>query len=164
MDLNPYAKYLGTREPVSVLQSTYIQIAKLASRIPEDQIALKPPSGKRSAREIVAHLADCELVFSFRLRQALAEDNPTIQPFDQERWASRYTNCDMDSSMRLFEALRNWNLLLLEGTTTTERARSTIHPERGAMTFWTIVETMAGHDLNHLAQLERLITPPEPTR
>jgi hypothetical protein len=34
------------------------------------------------------------------------------------------------------------------------------HPERGTMTFQTIVETMAGHDLNHLAQLKKIATPP----
>jgi len=37
--------------------------------------------------EIISHLADCEIVFAFRLRQTLAEDNPTIQPFDQDKWA-----------------------------------------------------------------------------
>jgi hypothetical protein len=34
--------------------------------------------------------------------------------------------------------------------------RVVTHPERGTMTFLTLVETMAGHDLNHLGQLERL--------
>lgn len=156
MDLNPYAKYLGDREPVSILESTYSQLAKLAERLPVDQTALKPPSGKWSAREIVAHLADCEIVFAFRLRQALAEDHPTIQPFDQAVWARRYGNCDISSALRLFETLRNWNLLLLDQASPADRTRPTTHPERGSMTFWTIIETMAGHDLNHLAQLERL--------
>ena len=160
MDLNPYAKYLGDRQPVDVLGSTASQIAGLAARLPEDQIALKPPSGKWSAREIVAHLADCELVFAFRLRQTLAADRPTIQPFDQSRWAARYGNCDLDSALRLFEAVRNWNLILVDEATPADRSRPTAHPERGTMTFWTIIETMAGHDLNHLAQLEQLATPP----
>lgn len=159
MELNPYARHLGDREPVDVLRSTAAQIAGLAARMPEDQTALKPPSGKWSAREIVAHLADCELVFAFRLKQTLAEDHPTIQPFDQAVWAARYANCDMDSALRLFAALRNWNLILIDGTSTAERTRPITHPERGPMTFWTIVETMAGHDSNHLAQLERLASP-----
>jgi uncharacterized damage-inducible protein DinB len=158
MELNPYAKFLAARDPIEVLESTSVQIAKLADRLPQDQLALRPPSGKWSAREIVAHLADCEQVFSFRMRQALAEDHPTIQPFDQDHWAARYANCDFASALRLFEAARNWNLLLISGTTAAERTRQTTHPERGTMTFWTIVETMAGHDINHLQQLERLAT------
>ena len=68
-------------------------------------------------REIVAHLADCELVFAFRLRQTLAEDHPTLQPFDQDRWAARYANRDIASALSLFAAARNWNLLLIRAAT-----------------------------------------------
>jgi hypothetical protein len=156
MELNPYAKFLGARDPIAIIETTHGKLVKLAELMPQEQLALRPPSGKWSAREIVAHLADCEFVFSFRLRQVLAEDHHTIQPFDQDRWASRYANCDFASGMRLFEAARNWNLLLISGTTAAERQRATTHPERGTMTFWTIVETMGGHDINHLQQLERL--------
>jgi hypothetical protein len=46
--------------------------------------------------------------------------------------------------------------LLLAGVSEAERARPVTHPERGTITLWTIVETMAGHDLNHLQQIERL--------
>jgi DinB superfamily len=159
MELNPYARFIAGRDPIEILESTYVQLAKLTDRLPEDQLALRSPSGKWSAREIVAHLADCELVFGFRLRQTLAEDHPTLQPFDQDRWASRYVNCDMDSALRLFAATRGWNLLLVNGVSGAERSRPVTHPERGTMTLWTIVETMAGHDVNHLRQIERLAGP-----
>ena len=156
MELNPYAKFLAGRDPIEIIASTHAQLSKLAERLPEDQLALRVPKGKWNAREIVAHLADCELVFSFRLRQTLADDRPTLQPFDQDRWAARYANCDIASALGLFGAARDWNLLLLAGVSEAERTRPVTHPERGTMTLWTIVETMAGHDLNHLQQIERL--------
>jgi hypothetical protein len=156
MELNPYAKFQAGRDPIEIISSTHAQLTKLAQRLPADQLALRPPQGKWNAREIVAHLADCELVFSFRLRETLADDHPTLQPFDQDRWAARYANYDMTSALSLFGAARNWNLLLLAGVSEVERARPVSHPERGTMTLWTIVETMAGHDLNHLQQIERL--------
>jgi uncharacterized damage-inducible protein DinB len=156
MELNPYAKYLAGRDPIEVIGSTAAELSKLVDRLPPAQLELRPPAGKWSAREIAAHLADCELVFGFRLRQTLAEANPTLQPFDQDRWAARYANCDMSSALHLFTAARNWNLLLLADIDETGRARPVSHPERGTMTLWTIVETMAGHDLNHLRQIERL--------
>lgn len=159
MALNPYAEFLGSREPVAVLESTYAEISRLSENLPEEQIELRPPAGKWSAREIVAHLADCELVFAFRLRQTLAEDGPTIQPFDQDKWARRYGNASFADGLRLFSALREWNLLLIDETTEAERKREMTHPERGTMTFWNVVETMAGHDINHLGQLERLGKP-----
>ena len=158
MEVNPYAKFLGKRDPLEVLETTYPQMLRLFERFTRDQVEQRPALGKWSAREIVAHLADCELVFSFRLRQALAEDHPVIQPFDQEKWATRYANLDIDAALDLFESARTWNLLLLDEVSDEERERGTTHPERGTMSLWTIVETMAGHDLNHLQQIARLAT------
>ena len=156
MELNPYAKFLGGRDPIEVIESTPAHLAQLTSRLTPAQLDHSPAPGKWSVREIVAHLADCELVFGYRLRQTLADHHPTIQPFDQARWAERYANHDFASALRLFDAARAWNLILIPATTPADRLRPTTHPERGTMTFWTLVETMAGHDINHLQQLERL--------
>jgi DinB superfamily len=158
MELNPYAKYLGDRDPLETIRQTAGAIRRLLERMPAEQVAMCAPGKKWNAREIVCHLADCELVFSFRLKQTLAEDSPVLQPFDQERWAQRYGNLDVESGLRMFEACRRWNVLLLEATTEEERRRPVTHPERGTLTLWTIAETMGGHDINHLGQLERLAT------
>jgi hypothetical protein len=155
MELNPYANFLGHGDPLTVLRGTASKIVQLTGQTGKERLGRRPAPAKWSVREIVAHLADCELVFAFRLRQTLAEDHPTIQPFDQDRWAARYAVYDFAAALRLFEATRVWNILLIDGATSAERQRTTTHPERGAMTFWTIVETMAGHDLNHLQQIER---------
>ena len=106
-----------------------------------------PAPGKWSIREIVAHLADCEMVFGFRLRQTLAVEHAVIQPFDQEVWAERYGGYDFASALGMFVAARNWNLKLLGTVSEKDQHRPTTHPERGTMIFWTIVETMAGHDV-----------------
>lgn len=159
MELNPYAKFLDGQDPIPVLATTPDRLRNLTAHLSGAQIDQPPAPGKWSIREIVAHLADCELVFSFRLRQALAEEHPVIQPFDQDHWAQRYAAYDLDSALALFQATRNWNLRLLTTVTEADRHRPTTHPERGTMTFWTIVETMAGHDINHLQQLQRLAHP-----
>jgi uncharacterized damage-inducible protein DinB len=157
MDLNPYAKFLGAREPIPVLTTTVDRLHTLTASLSPAQIDRSPAPGKWSIREILAHLADCELVFCFRLRQALAEEHSIIQPFDQERWAQRYAAYSFDSALALFEAARNWNLRLLLTISEEDRRHPTTHPERGTMTFWTIVETMAGHDINHLLQIEKIV-------
>jgi hypothetical protein len=110
----------------------------------------------------VFHLADCELVFAFRLRQTLAEDGPTIQPFDQDKWALNYTSVTARQALEVFTALRGWNLLLIESALPGAANRAVTHPERGVMTFQTMVETMAGHDLNHLAQLQKMAAAAKP--
>jgi uncharacterized damage-inducible protein DinB len=159
-ELNPYARYLAGQEPLPVLAATPVRLDALACGMTPEQLDAPPAPGKWSPREILAHLADCELVFCFRLRQTLAahEDlpHPVIQPFDQDLWAHRYAAYDVPSALALFRAAREWNLRLLAGASAADMDRITTHPERGTMTFRTILETMAGHDINHLRQLEAI--------
>lgn len=154
--LNPYDKFLDGRPVPEILAATPSTLARLIETIGPANSAKPPAPGKWSPAEIIAHLADCELVFGFRLRQTLAEDGPTIQPFDQEKWATQYRSVPAAQALEVFKAMRGWNLQLLKNIAPEAAARTVTHPERGTMTFQTIVETMAGHDLNHIAQLERI--------
>jgi uncharacterized damage-inducible protein DinB len=156
MTLNPYAVHLGNRDAAKVIAETPAALRDLAARIGPGRIDAPPSPGKWSARQILCHLADCEIVFAFRLRQALADDHHVIQPFDQERWARQYDAAAADSALATFGAVRAWNLTLLTTLPADASARRVTHPERGEMTFATIVETMGGHDLNHRAQLEAI--------
>ncbi|MGA3081309.1 MAG: DinB family protein [Terracidiphilus sp.] len=155
-ELNLYARFLDGRPLEAILSSTAAQIATLLNAIGREKASTTPAPGKWSPAEIVCHLADCELVFGFRLRQTLAEDAPTIQPFDQEKWAASYPVIAAVEALAAFSAFRAWNLRLIGAALPTAADRPVTHPERGTMTFLTIVETMAGHDLNHLAQLQRI--------
>ena len=155
--LNPYEKFLDGRPLEQILATTPKALTGTLESIGAEESSLPPAPGKWSAAEIIAHLADCELVFGFRLRQTLAEDNPTIQPFDQDKWAASYSGIPAGQALSVFTALRQWNLTLIRAAMPRAATRPTTHPERGPMTFQTIVETMAGHDLNHLSQLERMV-------
>ena len=155
-ELNPYEKFLDGRPLTEILAETPGAISALLEKMGPGRAFEAPAPGKWSAGEIVAHLADCELVFGFRLRQTLAEDNPTVQPFDQDKWSANYKGIEPGVAFATFEAFRRWNLRLLEVSMPTAAERKVTHPERGTMTFQTIVETMAGHDRNHLGQLERI--------
>ena len=160
MELNPYAIYLNGQNPLPVITATPERLRTLTAGLPDTWINTRPAPRKWSIREIAAHLADCEIVFSFRLRQTLAPElnqpHTIIQPFDQDAWAKRYEAYRFEPALALFQAARYWNLLFLTTVSEQDRHRRTTHPERGTMPFWTIVETMAGHDINHLQQIERL--------
>jgi hypothetical protein len=81
-DLNPYDKFLDGRALDTILAATPGEIGRLILAIGPGNENTAPAPGKWSPAEIIAHLADCELVFAFRLRQTLAEDAPVIQPFE----------------------------------------------------------------------------------
>jgi uncharacterized damage-inducible protein DinB len=155
-DLNPYDKFLDGRPVQEILKATPATLAGVLETIGPEKSTAAPAPGKWSPAEIICHLADCELVFAFRLRQTLAEDNHTIQPFDQEKWAAQYGGISAAQALGVFSAARAWNLHLLHNAPPLAGDRKVTHPERGAMTFQTIVETMAGHDLNHIGQLQRI--------
>lgn len=153
---NPYARFLGSDDPVEVIAATPERLADLARSIGAGRISTAPAPGKWSAREILCHLADGEIAFGFRLRQTLAEDHHTVQPWDQEKWAASYDTYTAEQALGTFRALRTWNLALIRSALPAAGDRPVTHPERGTMTFLTLVETMAGHDRNHILQLERL--------
>ena len=155
-ELNPYARFLDGRPLEAILADTGSSLASLLEAIGPEKAVVPPAPGKWSPAEIVCHLADCELVFAFRLRQTLAEEAPVIQPFDQEKWAATYPGIAAGQALQVFNAVRGWNLRLIASALPAAADRPVTHPERGAMTFLTLVETMAGHDLNHLGQLRKL--------
>ena len=155
-ELNPYARFLDGRPLEAILADTGSSLASLLEAIGPEKAVVPPAPGKWSPAEIVCHLADCELVFAFRLRQTLAEDASVIQPFDQDKWAATYPGIAVEQALQVFNAVRGWNLRLIVSALPAAAGRPVTHPERGTMTFQTLVETMAGHDLNHLGQLQRL--------
>jgi DinB superfamily len=155
-ELNPYEKFLDGRPVETILAATPGAIATQLGKIGPAKSTSAPAPSKWSPAEIICHLADCEIAFGFRLRQTLAEKDHIIQPFDQDKWAAPYPGIPAKEALAAFTALRNWNLILIAASLPKSASKTVTHPERGTMTFQTIVETMAGHDLNHLAQLERI--------
>jgi hypothetical protein len=158
-EVNPYEKYLDGRPVHEILAASPVALASLLESIGRANSALSPSPGKWSAAEILCHLADCELVFAFRLRQTLAEDNHIVQPFDQGKWGAYYPGISADQALDVFRTVRAWNLRLVGDLPPQAASRPVTHPERGRMTFQTILETMAGHDLNHIGQLKRIAAP-----
>src|SRR5262249_39593496 len=154
--MNPYASFLGGQNPIQVLSTTPSRLETIAASLGESRLNHKARPDKWSGREILVHLADTELAFAFRYRQTLGEENHVVQPFDQEKWASSYAAYTAQQALRTYAALRDWNLLLIRTLSPEQMSRPLRHPERGNMTFRTLVETAAGHDINHLCQLEAL--------
>ena len=150
--MNPYASYLGGLDPFEVITTMPARLEELIAGTDVDAA----PAGKWNTRQILAHLADTEIVFAFRLRQAVAERDHVIQPFDQDGWSAGYRTIDTAAALRLYSTVRGWNVAFLRGLPAEAFQKTLSHPERGPMTLQTVLETMAGHDLNHVAQIERL--------
>lgn len=154
--MNPYAQFVAGVDALTVLPKTADRLRGLVARAGE-RVNVPEGPGKWSVRDVVVHLADTEIVFAFRLRQALSDDRHVIQPFDQDRWAANSAAYTAEQALELHAAVRSWNVALIRSLPDEAFARVLNHPERGDMTFRTVVETMAGHDGNHIAQIERIL-------
>ena len=88
-----------------------------------------PAPGKWSIRQIVAHLADAEMVGAHRFRQVIAEDNPTLVAFDQDAWARNldYARRKPKQSLETFRRIRAENYELLKGLPETVFERAGNH-------------------------------------
>jgi hypothetical protein len=146
---------LGDRDTLETLEANAERVEAAARKL-GDRLSRRYGPGKWTGRQVLAHLADAEMATGFRVRQILAEDNHRIQGWDEGRWAQRYEDVDPEAALRSYRALRRWNLALFRGLSKADLDRQGVHPERGPETLASIIRLLAGHDLNHLGQLERL--------
>jgi hypothetical protein len=145
---------LGDADALEVMAATPSRLEDLFWELGDKGLERTYGPGKWTAGQIFAHLADVEIVYGFRFRQALAEDRHRIQVMDQDGWARREGPADASLAIELFRALRLWNLGLLRPLSDEDLARTVVHPERGEETLALMLKLVAGHDLNHISQLE----------
>jgi uncharacterized damage-inducible protein DinB len=150
----PYAHMLAGRDPQQVITETPGRFAAILAHLSAEETETPAAPGKWSVREIMAHMADCEIAWSWRLRIAYEKDRAEMQPFDQDPWAKMYGRYSLPLAKTTFEALRAWNVAFVSGLSEADRRKTYFHPEMGERPLWTLVEIMAGHDLHHLAKLE----------
>ncbi|MFZ5625312.1 MAG: DinB family protein [Gemmatimonadota bacterium] len=150
---------LGDRHPLEVFSVTPAWIEARVIGL-DDAILRRPEApGKWSVIEVVQHLADTEVVFAWRTRVVLEQDNPPIHGFDENRWAElfHYRDADLGAALRQFRALREANLRLWRTLTPTDLARAGVHSERGPETLDLMMRLWAGHDIVHRGQIERVL-------
>jgi len=151
--------YLEGKEPMQVLAATPRQIARLVKGVPKKKLAQRPGPDKWSVTEILAHLADSELVYGYRIRIILEAGCPPIQATNQDAWAgfSDYAKQDPVLSLEAFRITRERLVHLLKGLPRKSWELYGMHSERGKETVTRVAEMLAGHDANHLKQIrERL--------
>ncbi len=151
--------YLEGRDPIEVLFATPRELQKLIRGAPRKSLDAKPAPDKWSAAMILAHLADSEIVYAFRLRLMLATSGVTIQGIDQDAWGAAfdYGAEDPVASVEDFRVNRERTLRLLAKLSKQQWECYGMHTERGKETVRRMVELLAGHDLNHLRQIQTIL-------
>jgi hypothetical protein len=149
-------RYQAGADPLVLQAKAPEVLAALVEGLSAEDLGHRPAAGKWCIREIVAHLADDELVGAYRIRLILSAPGTAIQAFDQDVWArtGRYSTRDIIDSLALYRALRFANLNLLHSLTAQEWDMLGVHAERGVESLREIAMYFAGHDINHFRQIE----------
>ncbi|MCI0352631.1 MAG: DinB family protein [Acidobacteriales bacterium] len=156
------ARILGNvegRDPLAVLEATPNTLNRLLNGRPEELLRRAPAPGKWSAAQIAAHLADVEVAVGWRIRLVLGSPGTPIQGFDQDSWAAaeKYNDIPVSLALQAHSGLRALNLRLFRSLSAEQWELFGMHSERGQESVRRIVTMLAGHDINHLRQIEAIV-------
>ncbi|MGH9518736.1 MAG: DinB family protein [Terriglobales bacterium] len=151
--------YVGAQEPLRVLAATARKLQRLVAGATPRRLTRPPAADKWSAAQILAHLADTEIVLGYRYRSVAGQPGRPLAAYDQEAWASAmdYARRPAKRSLQAFAAVRAANLGLLKALRPEQWKLEGVHAERGPESIAVIARLAAGHDLNHLLQLEAIL-------
>ena len=151
---------LARRDPIEVLGELLPWLAERIRGLDDSTLRRPEAAGKWSVIEVIQHLADSDLVFSFRLKMILTEDSPPLQGYDQDRWAGElgYRDAPLDVALDQLRGLRNANLHVLGRLSPSQLERVGLHSERGPESAGFLLQLMGAHDLVHRRQIDRILS------
>lgn len=147
---------LGDRDPLEVYKTTTGKVRRLCQDLSGPQWNVPLGDGEWSAAQIVGHLIDVDIVYGFRFRLVLTEDEPAYPGYDEKLW-SQLPHPEPTALVPALAGLRAYNAALLTRTPRDRWQRRGTHGEQGGEQFGLMVAKIAGHDLAHLNQLARTV-------
>ena len=155
--VNALLDVLGDEDPVAAMRKNCAEIGRIVRAVPDEMLRRPEREGKWSIFQVVAHLADTELIYATRIRFPVAEDSPRIVSFDQDRWVRLWKGDEpIEDVLFQYESARRINLRFLERLTAEEWERKGMHSERGPESVRRVVQLGAAHDIVHRRQIERI--------
>ena len=152
----PYSSYLGDKDPLDSIRNNVEQILALTSDWPANRFERSYAPGKWTARQVLTHLAQTELALGTRARMAVVTPKYASQNFDQDAWIALDAGLPGRAAADAFVAIARMNLGFFEGLSPAARAAGFTHPEYGKLTVDWVLHQLAGHQIHHIGQLQRV--------
>lgn len=130
-------------------------LASLTTGAAGPELDFEPEPGAMGIRSIVCHLMDTEMVGHGRFSAVIAEDNPTIQPFDGTLWAQRlnYRQRKFSGAVEMFRRVRAENFELLKDLPAETWQRTAHHVEKGQITLFDLFKDHVLHSEEHTLEI-----------
>ncbi len=150
---------MGARAPLAVQAELLPWLERRTAGLSDPALRRPEAPGKWSVIEVVQHLADTELVYGYRVRMILTHDDWPIETYDRDAWARRlrYQDVPLGHALEQLRALRGANLRLYRSLDAADLARSGVHAARGPESLELTIRLLAGHDLVHRRQIDRIL-------
>ena len=145
---------------IAVLEQSPIIIEKIVHLATGDQLHWKPAENRWSISEVLAHLADAEVLgFRERVEKMVQNESPALEPYDQEAAYAegRYSSKKAIENLHLFCHERDRSLSFLRYLPSTAASRSGRHGKIGTITVGQLMNEWAFHDLGHIRQISELL-------
>jgi hypothetical protein len=164
--VNALLDLLGSRDPLVVMRELLPWLADRVRGVGEATLRQPEAPGKWSVIEVIQHLADSDLVASYRIKRVLSEDRPPLEGYDQDRWAREfhYRDVSLDQALGQLRGLRTANLHLWGRLSPSQLGRVGLHSERGAESAGFLLRLMGAHDLVHRRQIDRILAAVQPSK
>ena len=146
------------RQFISDIEQTPVRLRAAVDGPLEQQLDTPYRPGGWTVRQVVHHLPESHMNANVRMKLALTEDNPTIKPYDEARWAETpdVRATPIAVSLTLLEALHQRWVTLLKALTPADFARTFVHPESGPWTIGRYVAPYSWHGKHHVAHITSL--------
>lgn len=130
-------------------------VERLMRAFPTDRLDDRLEHDRFSAREVIAHLADCEMVFLDRIRVANLRPGTAIEGFDpgQRAIEHHYSDKDVFHEAEVYESRRMMTIEYLENLTDEDLLKTFVAPSGDAVSIRDFLAKLLAHDLYHIEQL-----------
>lgn len=139
------------------IEATPARFREIVSGLDDEQLDTPYRPGGWTVRQVVHHVADSHMNSFIRFRLGLTEDEPTVKPYDEKRWAEL---CDsgmpVEVSLQIIEALHRRWVVLLRGMSDADFSRTFRHPEMGSFRLDSNLALYAWHGKHHEAHIGNL--------
>ncbi len=162
----PIGKFTFDGAPTEQARNKFIDDIELApSRLraavqglSQEQLDTPYRPGGWTVRQVVHHVPDSHLNAYVRFKLALTEDEPTIKPYHEDRWAELQESrtAPIEISLALLESLHQRWVLVLRSIKAEDWKRTFRHPELGAVSLEKNVALYSWHGRHHVAHITSL--------